>query len=526
MDTNNVFIACSMDVIAAISGLLRADFGVFLPVVLRKMVQKTSEGINSKYIQNVASESIRNIASHVGYQSSAEVMSTYFLPLINSITMDLRQTWSEELFFEQSISFHSLYKIIELLLQSFLSLQDQMKKNALCDHAHAIILSETLNESFAWFNRCRRHCSQESFDRFMLHLTLIRLFTIGSKYFMAQISEWSTLKDPVRSRNTEEEEPWLDILQLHEISTSHESDENSEADANQQQDKNTAELEVENSKGKTETGLDIVKKIKVSVMQMMSSSCYFLSSPDLTVQRQSCDMIDHGFLLLNRITLRFYDSESPVMEAGRKFWSSIRSQFQNTSLLIVNAEKDFEGIPLRYNGSLYSSLLCPIETLCNVAPGAVQFGTDVWPFMSNIIEYDSLIFGERFAKNNQDRTRKMMDEILNSILSCICVYFSSETDGNEGELVPVIGATLIPLLSRDGDVGESATKSLFALAKVDCDSLWRCLLFTGQENFPPRKINPFQPTKVSNKAEPSPVLTKRIRDLISYINQQPEPILV
>ena len=212
------------------------------------------------------------------------------------------------------------------------------------------------------------------------------------------------------------------------------------------------------------------------------------------------------------------------MEAAHKFWTSIRSRFQSTSLLVVNAEKYFEGIPLRYNGSLLSSLLCSIETLCRVAPGAVQFGTDVWPFMSNIIEYDSRIFGGRNVNNIQEGTRKIMDEILDSILSCINVYFSSEGDGNEGDLVPVIGATLIPLLSRDDHVGETATRSFFALAKVDCDSLWRCLLLTGQEHFPARKIMP-QPVKKISKTGSSPVLAKRIHDLIIYIDQQPEPRL-
>ena len=519
-----------MKAIVAISDVLQVNFVAFLPVVLRKLVEKTSDGINSIYIQNIALESINTIASNVGCQSSAEVMSLHFLPLINSIIMDLRQPWSQELFFEQSISFHSLHKIIELLLESFLSKHTEhiRKDHPLCNDTHVITLSETLNETFCWFNKCLRQCSQARIHELRIQHTLIRLFTISAKYFLAQISIWKALKTNIEAPDIPEKEPWLNLLLLHEMPLSTQNALDVEEKCPEEADY-VPDLEHEDPKeddGKAE--LDKVKLVKASVIQMMSCSCYFLSSSDFKIQRQSCEMLRHGFKLLDCMTKRFFDTESPIHEAVSKYWPSIKSEFQKASQSIVDVDKDFEAIPLRFNGNLYLSLLHLIEILCSVTPGAIQFSVDVWPFMSNIVSYDYCIHEEAKVKSRnhqQDSTRILLDAIVTSILSCICVYFNSPTCCNEEQLVPVIGATLIPILSRECEVGDAATRALLALAKIDCDSLWRFLLLAGQENLPPRKIMPFPATKFPDEAKPSPIFIDRIRSLVSFINQLPEPIL-
>ena len=92
-------------------------------------------------------------------------------------------------------------------------------------------------------------------------------------------------------------------------------------------------------------------------------------------------------------------------------------------------------------------------------------------------------------------------------------------------LVPTIGALLVPLLSKNNIVGETAMNSLKALATVDSDSLWRGLVIISGMDFPERSILPFTESKGCTKREDFKISTPlhdRSMQLLDYARSLPE----
>jgi len=148
---------------------------------------------------------------------------------------------------------------------------------------------------------------------------------------------------------------------------------------------------------------------------------------------------------------------------------------------------------------------------------ADKFSNGMWPQISQLLNY----FLQQTKANPVTTVLPGDSELLLSILSCMNAMYSSKSCGKMlSNTTSIAGTIMLPFLSHDNEIGEYAMKTIQSILLIDNDCLSRALLSLSGSEIPQRPILP-HPNR-ANAQKLDPLLAKRSKDLIAFIESLPE----
>merc|ERR1740124_10547 len=427
-----------------------------------------------------------------------------------------------------------------------------------------------------WFNHNSKKGHKEVLSISMIPLSLVKAFTGSAKYINELMIISKRQLEKAVDNNVpiyDHSEPWIDLLlqfKKNNYCSDHVTcgvDASSKAgflayhcDREHTQECTNEELfeKHEPLKCQCTQSHNTLKRVANVTRHMLSLSSFFLSSTNLEIQRISCDMLLNGFHLLSTVE---YPSKSmgddsdignPLLESVHEFWAPLRARLRSSGngLTLVSRRQlhDTSSQPCtgRHLSILFSKVLDITATMCELSGGSMVdcFQKDVWPVIAETIHH---FLQTGFTEDTQNITamRYTGDVVCNGIhypapvsweyhalLSCLeCiqrVFSGQETGLLLSQLVPTVGAIVMPLLSDNGMIGDAAMDTTKALLSVDSDSLWRGLLMMSGIVFPDRPLLPLAMKNIfscNKESETACAAKERSTQLLQYIHDLPEKSL-
>ena len=216
------------------------------------------------------------------------------------------------------------------------------------------------------------------------------------------------------------------------------------------------------------------------------------------------------------------DVGNPLLESVSKYWHPLQTRFQSTcaSLCLRN-----ENEPARMHlVMLLSSLLEIISTLSELCDGFMcqRFQSSIFPHMSKI--YQIFVGHIDNTKVSLSLYSKEDRKLLAPMLKCTQRVFSAE-GSDLCQMVPIVGSIILPFISVEGDIGESAMLAMKALLAIDSDCMWRALLNGSGSEFPQRSLLPLE-TPPKSKVGIKSNFSKSCLKLIEFVDTLPEHSII
>ncbi len=227
---------------------------------------------------------------------------------------------------------------------------------------------------------------------------------------------------------------------------------------------------------------------------------------------------------------------NPLSQSVSEYWPTLRIRFQTTTSSYIRSSSDDQIGAKRHLASLLSSILDVIATMGKLSGEMVasRFQDDIYPSIGKLFTHllpEIHSSGAPMIFSNTDEI------VLRSVLDALSDIFTSK-EGKTllGDIIPSAGSMILPLLSQDSSLGESAMNLMKLFLSIDSDCMWRSLLSLSDRDFP---VCPLQfefnsseckyherdwaiPSKESNH----PLLRERANALMSFADALPEQPLL
>merc|ERR1740124_266834 len=384
-----------------------------------------------------------------------------------------------------------------------------------------------------WFNHNSKKGHKEVLSISMIPLSLVKAFTGSAKYINELMIISKRQLEKAVDNNVpiyDHSEPWIDLLlqfKKNNYCSDHVTcgvDASSKAgflayhcDREHTQECTNEELfeKHEPLKCQCTQSHNTLKRVANVTRHMLSLSSFFLSSTNLEIQRISCDMLLNGFHLLSTVEYLSKsmgddsDIGNPLLESVHEFWAPLRARLRSSGngLTLVSRRQLHDTSSQPCTGRHLSILFSKVHNIT-----AMRYTGDV---VCNGIHYPAPVSWEYQA--------------LLSCLECIQRVFSGQETGLLlSQLVPTVGAIVMPLLSDNGMIGDAAMDTTKALLSVDSDSLWRGLLMMSGIVFPDRPLLPLAMKNIfscNKESETACAAKERSTQLLQYIHDLPEKSL-
>mmetsp|Transcript_22663 Transcript_22663/g.33874 ORF Transcript_22663/g.33874 Transcript_22663/m.33874 type:complete len:450 (+) Transcript_22663:938-2287(+) len=443
-------------------------------------------------VQKAALDTLVSVSLSSGYKSFDQMLSAHFRYIIEVFSLELQGPFfiqSEEQLREQAVCFYSLHTIVRFILKDRVEESGQARgvdrSNDLDDETEFMVLIDMMQTINDWFNK--------NFKKSVIDLVKLMVVPLG----MLQVFKGCT--------------EYIDsLLQLH-----------MKAHQNTYIDK------------KLVLSSDTLSRLINTMKRTMLTNSIFLSTPDLKLQREACDLFVTCFHLLSTVQRYTKDSKNdttidlgnPLFETLSKYWFPLQSRFQAIAQSFIDMDKNSD-IARIHLGLLLSSLLNMISTLSELCDGFItdRFQNTIFPHMSKLLNLmlHNVEEMNRGSTASGDRLLRKEDVIvLNALLDCIRRVFSA--DGSHlSAMVPVVGSIILPFIGLDGDSGLSAMEATKALVRVDSDCLWRALLEASGTGIPARRLLPLPVQNSPKQTNTKSCFSRRCLEIIQFVNELPE----
>ena len=305
------------------------------------------------------------------------------------------------------------------------------------------------------------------------------------------------------------------------------------------------------SEEKTHMNIDISSSELVYVTMVLARCGYLISHPTLTLRVSSCKVLSMAFAFLGFIADNYVKDEDK--EAGEHpgnaiyrqisdSWPAIQSRLEALSNEFCDSQRSTSlllrvsnALPTPYSSSnlLFLSTLFDLVGAMAYSSGSFMWGRlegEVWPLCACILETrlqerrtsSSVITDEKAPVSDKNK-------LLRSLLSLYTkVFRNPELAERAASSIPTIGTMILPFISDEDPIGETAMETMKAMLCIDCDVLWRSLLSTSGRGLP---SNPYDESEIPQRQESEVVvqeasqgslLQKRAQELLDFANALPE----
>lgn len=221
------------------------------------------------------------------------------------------------------------------------------------------------------------------------------------------------------------------------------------------------------------------------------------------------------------------DVGNPLLETVNMYWHPLQKRFQSTSeSLCQRTRKE----PARMHLILLqNSLLQTISILSQLCDGFLsqRFQNTIFPYMSKILHLYT--YQSKDGGILQSVPLKEDEELLSPLLDCIQKVFSVE-GSNLLAMVGLVGSIILPFVSVNGKIGESAMEAMKTLLAVDSDCMWRALMRGSESDIPQRPLLPHITLEVKNRssavADSTSTFSECCSQLMNFADGLPEQNIV
>jgi hypothetical protein len=305
-----------MQMIKSLSSILETDFIEYMPAVLYPLLQKTSD-INCNLVQTAALETLTAVSLSSGYTSFDEMLSIHFRYIIEVFSSELQGPFllkSEQHLRQQAVCFYSLHTVVKLILQSLIQKREVNKSS---DHSSDVInetqivlLIDMVQSINTWFNINFRKSVMDLVTLLIVPLGMLKVFN-GCIEYMDSVLQVSF--DMPKTPESHDDSPWIHLLLQFECDTDNHSDDEptilngrqgfQQHLSTQDHENDTKPVEELSKEIKPVLSGETLGRLVSIIRQVMLTNSVFVSTPDLKLQRESCDLFNRSFHLLYTIQL-------------------------------------------------------------------------------------------------------------------------------------------------------------------------------------------------------------------------------
>ena len=215
---------------------------------------------------------------------------------------------------------------------------------------------------------------------------------------------------------------------------------------------------------------------------------------------------------------------NPLLESVSRHWPSLQIRFKTACSLFLNtAQPDDNITPRRHVVILLMSILNILAELSGLCGDFIadRFRNGMWPQISQLLDHFLSLQHSKASSAMFDSSTD--STLLLSILNCLNEIYSSKSCGKMlSNTTSIAGTIILPFLSNDSEIGESAMNTIRSILRIDCDCLWRALFSCSGSVLPQRPILPHPNKSHLNAQSLDPLLAKRSKGLIAFIESLPE----
>ena len=550
---SNAALVCSlMMFMNQMSLTLGKEMCLNIPMVILPLLERASAIGNHSTVQTSAFETLSELALCTGCSDIFSLLTANFDYIMDQVYLQLQRHSKDR----TPVS-RALMGAVAVVLQIV------VRDNAF-DQAYVPIVCRVLNCVLNYSDRVSNPKASYTitFD------TVCVLRSINA-FMESSIDAQNPTSACPGSASLEEQPDWLARLDIElEMNSAGCFDDDDESPFIEQNDHDAVESQEQPPSPTTEwdTGngscsIDCTKEI-LAINAILKRCTYLLCHPDLHMQVLCCETVLSGLKSLGKIgsyrkLLHGESTSNPLLPAIAEHWSSISGRLQSTSSQLhsnktmsrselsirhMMAKDQVESLSEASLIVLLSKLLEIVSELCFISDGFFtdRFESNVFPILAILLgdsipaEMNSLLKNEPQSSSFWESRRT----VLGPVLQCIKSVFRSSCKDALAGLISSIGTILLPLLSCEGDLGDSVVDVLKALAEVDCDNLWRPIHKLSREPFP---INPLghignlnsEPYVGSTvvccvkppmkfRTDSSKIMAQRATNLLEFMRQLPE----
>lgn len=226
---------------------------------------------------------------------------------------------------------------------------------------------------------------------------------------------------------------------------------------------------------------------------------------------------------------------NPLRQSFGQHWPSLHIRLQKTSSSFILSSQSEKYGARKHLASLLTSTFGVVTKLGQINGEMVAgiFQEEIYPIIGKLFSH--ILPQIEYSTGKCAKPSDTNLAVLSSILGCIKIMFlPGEGAIMLASIMPSAGSMILPLLSDDSEIGETAMEIIKLFLAINCDCLWRSLLSISG-NALPKKPNIFR-TSLSTQLicdtieaqieKPSSLLRKRATTLVSFVNDLPEQPLL
>lgn len=530
----NAAMLCSLlTFIGTMVHALASDIASFTPILLYPLFERCSIHNHSR-VQAAAQGVIEAIAKASRSETVNELVSSNFDYLFGSLQSKLRNFAGLAIHGSKALGY--LPAIAKSILNSGMPQSPTGKpiimQRSLASRNNAAIIIKTAKDITVLFDRSVMKVGESHDVNYLLDL--IDFYDGSLLYIMDSFGLTSKNIETRKHQGCVPERPWMDLMKPFSLKGSPGGRFEITRDAS-------------DSEGKPHMNID-VSWFELKYLTMVLARCgYLISHPTLTLRVTSCKVQSMAFTFLGFIADNYVKDEdketgehpgNAIYRQISDSWPAIQSRLEALSNEFCDSQRS-TGLLLRVSNALpppySSSNLTFLSTLFDLV-GAMAFSSgsfmwgrlegEVWPLCARILETR---LKERYTTSsviaNEKATLSDKNKLLRSLFSLYTkVFRNPELAERAACSIPTIGTMIMPFISDEDPIGNTAMETMKAMLCIDCDALWRSLLSTSGRGLPPNPYDEIpQGMGIGTVVqEESSLLQKRAQELLDFANALPE----